>query len=171
MNSAIVHIARFLIIGLVQIFIINQLEIGIGVLPMVYPLVLFLLPIEMNVVGAMLLGFGFGFIIDSMSNTFGLHASSLLLFAYMRPWVLKKFAPRENYDLNKEGNIYNMGPSWFFYTFGTLLLIHHFWFFVFEVANFGEFFYILQKTILSVIVSFLLCIGLQIIFVKKPKER
>ena len=171
MNSAFVHILRFIIIGLVQVFIVNQLELGLGILPMVYPLVLFLLPIEMNVVAVMMIGFGFGFVIDSLSNTYGLHASSLVLFAYLRPWILKKFAPRENYELNKEGNVYNMGRSWFIYTFGSLLVLHHLGFFVFEVSNFGEFFFILQKTILSVIISFLLCIGLQIIFVKKPKER
>lgn len=171
MNRAFLHIFRFFLFAVLQIFVFNQIEIGYGILPMVYPLMLFLLPVEINVVLLFVIAFFMGITIDSLSNTFGLHTSALLLFAYLRPWILKKFAPREDYESNKETNYYTMGRNWFITTFGTLLLLHHLWFFLFEVANLGDLFYILQKTILSVVFSFLLCVGLQIIFVKKPKER
>lgn len=171
MNKIISHIIRFVLLALVQIFILNQLQIGFGILIMVYPLFIFLLPYNLNISLTMLISFGLGCGIDIMSNTFGLHTSSLLLFAYMRPFIFKRFASQEEYEMNREANIYTMGTRWFVFTFGTLLLLHHLWFFLFEVANFGEFLYIFRKTILSTVVSFLVCVGLQIIFVQKPKIR
>jgi hypothetical protein len=156
---------------LVQAFILNQLEFGWGILIMAYPLFIFLLPNELNVNLTMLIAFAMGFAIDLLSNTFGLHASALVLFAYLKPAVVKRFTSQEDYEGLREANIYTMGNSWFIYTFGILLFCHHLWFFLFEIANFGEIMYVLQKTILSLIVSFLFSVGLQIIFVPKPKER
>ena len=171
MNKIVSHIIRFILLALVQIFILNQLQIGFGILIMAYPLFIFLLPYDLNISFTMLLSFGFGFCIDIMSNTFGLHTSALLLFAYMRPIIFRRYASQEEYEMNKEANIYTMGTRWFIVTFGILLLMHHLWFFLFEVANFNDFLYIIRKTILSTIVSFLVCVGLQIIFVQKPKIR
>lgn len=171
MNSVFSHIVRFILLVLVQVFILNQLEIGWGTLIMAYPLFIFLLPYEMNLSLTLFISFVMGICIDAMSNTFGLHTSALLLFAYLRPMIFSRFASQEDYEMNREANIYTLGTTWFILTFGSLLLLHHLWFFIFEVANFGEFTYILQKTILSTIASFLVCVGLQIIFVQKPKDR
>ncbi len=171
MNSIITHSLRFIVFTLVQALILNKLEFGWGILIMVYPLYIFLLPNEVSVFFSMLIAFVMGATIDILSDTFGLHASALVLFAYLKPTVIRRFTSQEDYETMREANIYRMGTRWFLFTFGSLLLIHHLWFFLFEIANFGEILYIFQKTILSIIVSFLFCVGLQIIFVPKPKDR
>lgn len=171
MNNILTHIVRFVLFVLVQAFILNHLEFGWGILIMAYPLFIFLLPNELNVNITMLLSFAMGFAIDLLSNTFGLHASALVLFAYLKPAVFKRFTSQDDYENIREANMYTMGTSWFIYTFGILLFAHHLWFFLFEIANFGEIIYVFQKTILSLIASFLFSLGLQIIFVQKPKER
>jgi hypothetical protein len=171
LNSILTHSIRFVLFVLVQAFILNQLEFAWGILIMAYPLFIFLLPREVNVVLSMVLAFAMGFAIDALSNTFGLHASALVLFAYFKPVIFSRFASDEDYENKKEANLYTMGTTWFVYTFGILLFIHHLWFFLFEIANFGEIFYVFQKTVLSLIVSFLFSVGLQIIFVPKPKDR
>jgi hypothetical protein len=56
-------------------------------------------------------------------------------------------------------------------TFGTLLLVHHLWFFTLESFRFDETFIILKKTILSGGITFILCFILQYIFFKKEKSR
>jgi len=48
MNNIFSHIVRFVLLVLVQVFILNQLEIGWGILIMAYPLFIFLLPYELN---------------------------------------------------------------------------------------------------------------------------
>ncbi len=154
-----------------QALVFNQLEVGFGIQIMAYPLFIMLLPFETSVPVLLLLAFIMGISIDSISNTFGLHTSSLLVLAYFRPIIFDFFSSREGYDPLKEASIFEMGQRWFFSVFGLLLLIHHLWFFILEIFNIRETLFVLQKTILSVPLSYLLSILLQIIFVSKPKER
>lgn len=171
MRLVLTHIFRFILFVLVQALVFNQLEIGFGIQIMIYPLFLILLPFETNILILLAVAFVMGFCIDSLSNTYGLHTSSLLLLAYLRPIIFGVFSPREGYDSLKEASIFEMGQRWFVSVFGILLTIHHLWFFMLEMFKMNEILFIFQKTILSVPLSFLLCILLQVIFVTKPKER
>lgn len=171
MRLIITQLIRFIIFVLVQALVFNRLEIGFGIQIMIYPLFLILLPFETSILVLLLLAFTMGICIDSISDTYGLHTSSLLLVAYLRPIIFNAFSPREGYDPLKEASVFEMGQRWFVSVFGLLLVIHHFWFFMLEMFKMDEFLFVLQKTILSVPISFLLCIFLQVIFVTKPKER
>ena len=101
MNQVIKHSIRFVFLALLQALVLNQLEIGLGIQVMVYPLFIFLLPFEFSIIAMLFLAFAMGIVIDSICNTYGLHTSSLLLFTYLRPIIFKMFAPREGYDLSK----------------------------------------------------------------------
>lgn len=171
MNEILKHSLRFVLFIFAQSLIFNQLEIGFGIQIMIYPLFVLLLPVDMGIFSLMLLSFLMGMAIDAMSNTYGLHTSSLLFVAYLRPVFFKIFSPRDGYELNTETNIHMMGTSWYVKTFGILILIHHFWFFLIEVFKLNELFYILQKTLISVVLSFIICTLIQYLFLKKPKEK
>jgi hypothetical protein len=155
----------------IQTLVLNQLEIGLGIQMMVYPLFILLLPFELGIIAILVIAFVMGIAIDIISNTYGLHTSSLLLVAYLRPIIFKMFSPRDGYDSLKEGNIYEMGPRWFIYVFGILLFVHHLWFFTLEIFRMDDFFFILQKVLLSLPLSFILSLLLQTMLVSKPKER
>lgn len=171
MKEILKHSTRFIALIVIQALILNQLEIGFGIQLMVYPLFIILLPFDIGLISMLFLAFLMGICIDAISNTYGLHASSLVLVAYLRPALFKIFAPREGYDILKEGNVYEMGTRWFLYVFGLILLIHHLWFFLLEIFRFNEMLYVLRKTVLSLPLSFLICLLIQTMFVTKPKER
>lgn len=171
MNEVIKHIIRFIVLLVIQTLVLNQLEIGLGIQMMVYPLFIILLPFELGIIAILVIAFAMGIAIDAISNTYGLHTSALLLLAYLRPLIFKMFSPRDGYDSLKEGNMYEMGPRWFIYVYGILLFIHHLWFFTLEIFRIDDFFFILQKVLLSLPLSFLLSLLLQTMFVSKPKER
>jgi len=171
MSPAILtHIIRAVLLLIVQVFILNYLPIGYGIHIMIYPLFIFLLPVELNVFYLMLIAFGFGVLIDIPSNTFGMHASAAAMFAYFRPLIFKLFAPRDGYDILTETNLFQMGFGWFLRTFGLLILIHHFWFFLLMIFRLSEILYILQMTGLSTLLSFILCILYQQLFLRKPRK-
>ena len=92
MTIAIKHIIRFFLFALIQVLVLNQIEIGWGIQLMIYPVFIMLLPVELSVFYLLLISFIFGMFIDSMSNSYGLHTSALLLFAYLRPLIFKVFA-------------------------------------------------------------------------------
>jgi hypothetical protein len=138
---------------------------------MINPLFVMLLPFELGVISLMGLAFLLGIIIDIFSNTYGLHASSLVMMAYFRPILFKFYGPREGYDPLKEPNVFDMGNRWFTLVFGILLLIHNFWFFLVESFQLNQFLFILQKTIFSTVPSFLICLLLQSFLIKKSKTK
>lgn len=172
MNYIVLNSFRFVLFVLFQVLILNNVEIAGGMYIMTYPLFLLLLPFEISTVMLMLIAFVFGISIDAFSNTFGLHASSAVVFAFFRPLVFKLFSPRDGYDNVETSTVYTMGFRWFLYAFGLLLLIHHSWYFLIEQFKWNEFPLILRKLVLSLPVSFGICLLIQFIFVdKKKKER
>lgn len=171
MNVFVKHGIRFVFFILVQVLVLNQIELGFGIQLLVYPLFILLLPVELGIFPLLGLAFIMGLSIDAMSNTYGLHTSALLTFAYARPAVFKLFAPRDGYDPLLETNIFAMGNKWFLKTFGLLIIIHHFWFFLMEMFKMNELLFVFQKVILSAPISFLVCILLQYLFVKKSSEK
>ncbi len=166
MNDIVKHSIRFISAILVQVLVLNQIEIGFGIQLMIYPLFILLLPVETKVISLLFISFGLGILIDIFSNTYGLHASAALMFAFIRPRIFKLFDTRDGYDTLVETNIFNMGLGWFLKTFGTLLFIHHFWFFLIEMFKMNEIGYVFQKTLLSLPISFAICVLLQYLFVK-----
>lgn len=171
MAAAYIHLFRFLIFTLLQILVFNQLDVGFGIHLMIQPLFIMILPFEMTVIPLLGVAFGMGAIIDIFSNTFGLYTSSLVLLAYLRPIIFKLYGPREGYDPLKEPTINDMGFRWFSLVYGMLLGLHTFWFFLLEMFELGRIGFILQKTILSGIFSFLLALLIQSFILKlKPRK-
>ena len=167
MSQLKIYFLRLVLFLFLQSFIFNQLEISASIHVMIAPLYLFLLPFEKSKLSLLLMALVLGIAIDATSNTFGLHTSSLLLFAFLRPIIFRVFSPREGYDSLKSPSIFDMGNRWFISTFSILLFSHHLWFFILEAFSFNETLLILQKTILSGVISFVVCVILQTIFIKR----
>ena len=166
MSQLKIYFLRLVLFLFLQSFIFNQLEISASIHVMIAPLYLFLLPFERSKLSLLIMALVLGIAIDATSNTFGLHTSSLLLFAFLRPIIFRVFSPREGYDSLKSPSIFDMGNRWFISTFSILLFSHHLWFFILEAFSFNETLLILQKTILSGVISFVVCVILQIVLRK-----
>lgn len=170
MNIIVAYIARFVLFVTLQLLVFSQIELGLGIHLLMCPLYVLLLPFEINIFILLIVAFGMGFILDVFSNTYGLQASSLLLIAYIRPYVFKAFAPRDDYDPLKTPSYVDMGNLWYFSAFGSLLLIHNTWFFLLEAFSFRGILYTIQKIVFSFIFIYLLSLLLQIILVRRSKK-
>jgi len=169
MDRLYVFFFRFLLFAALQVFVFNQLSISSYLHIMIAPLYVMLLPFDFSVFRLLIISFLLGVVIDALSNTFGLHASSLVLVAYLRPAIFNWFSPRDGYDPLKAPSIIDMPNKWFLLVFGILLSIHHLWFFTIESFSLSEILLILQKTFFSCLLSLLVCIILQPLFLNKAK--
>ena len=167
MSQLKIYFLRLVLFLFLQSFIFNQLEISASIHVMIAPLYIFLLPFDRSKLSLLLMALVLGIGIDATSNTFGLHTSSLLLFAYLRPIIFRVFSPRDGYDSLRTPSIFDMGNRWFISTFSILLFSHHLWFFILEAFSFNETLLVLQKTLLSGAISFVVCVILQTIFIKR----
>jgi hypothetical protein len=171
MNVVYKHTIRFVIFAFLQAMVFNQLNIGFGIHLMIQPLYIMLLPFELTVIPMMGIAFLMGLVIDIISNTYGLNTSSLVLMAYLRPIVFKFYGPREGYDPLKEPTSQDMGASWFTVVYGILLGLHSFWFFLLEIFELGRIGFILQKTIFSGLLSFLLALLIQSFILNSTQKK
>lgn len=163
-NIYVKTILRFFGLLLLQGIIIYNVDINMYVHPMIYPLFILLLPIEINFYLLLVLAFTIGISVDMFSSTFGLNASSAVFLAYIRPLILKLLQPRDGYENIDEPNITQMGRLWFIYYTGLMILLHNLWFFSLEYLNFYFFISIIVKSILSGIVSLIFFIIFQYLF-------
>lgn len=168
MKGIIRYVFLFLSFLLLQVFLARNIDLGYGFHLFLLPLFIMILPFETPVFILMLLGFLLGIIADSIMNSYGLNASSLVLFAYLRPIVFQTFTPKEGYDVLKNPVLPEMGWTWFVFSYGLLLFIYLLWFFFLEVFSLNEWVLIVRNSFFSFIFSFSVALILQLFFRKQP---
>lgn len=169
-NTWVKYGSYFVLIVLLQGLVINNIEVNAYLNPMIYPIMILMLPFELNAIITMLVALVLGVSVDAFSNTFGLHASSALLVGYLRPILLNLIKPRDGYDTTLLPSIHDMGKLWFLIYASSIVLIHHLWFFTVEVFRFDLFFHILWQTVASAFFSIALIVIFQYIFYKSSKK-
>ena len=168
-NAWLKYGLNFILIVLVQGLVVNPMEIHEFLNPMVYPMLILMLPFDLSVLATLAISFVLGVSVDGMSNTFGLHASAAMVVGYLRPTVLKYIKPRDGYDATLMPSIHDMGITWFLGYTTFFLFLHHAWFFTIEIFKL-DFFLIFAKTFCSLLFSLLLIILLQFILYKASKK-
>ncbi|QCR23694.1 hypothetical protein [Pontibacter sp. SGAir0037] len=166
MNSSfgIKHIAQFVLFVALQILLIDNLVLFETGFCYIYVAFLLFLPININKVFLLFLGFLAGGTVDIFYNTLGIHAGASVLLAYLRPYILNLLTPRDGYDTNDSVNIHIMGYRWFL-AYATLLIVtHHAMVFFLESLNFMDAAYMLAKILLSSIFTCTVMVILQLLF-------
>lgn len=169
-NTWIKYILVFTLIILIQGLVLNPMEISEYVNPMVYPMLILMLPFEAGTLVTIFVALLLGIAVDGFSDTFGLHASASMLIGYLRPTLLKYIKPRDGYESGFFPSIQDMGFTWFFGYSLLFISIHHLWFFSIEVFRFDLIGLILLKTAGSVFASLSLIILLQYILYTSSKK-
>lgn len=173
MSVLVKNILRAILFMLVQVFVLDRIHLHQMVTPYLYFLFVLWLPFKMTRTWLMLIAFVYGYILDSFQHNPGFHAAACVLIAYIRPFLVSIFIPQEGADTNfEEPSIKSMGGLLPYAIFmGVLSLFHNAWLFLLEAWQFGNFWYFIVKTILSTIISILLIIITELIFVRKQKFR
>ncbi|MBM3164566.1 MAG: hypothetical protein FJZ80_03795 [Bacteroidetes bacterium] len=167
MKTYIRYVFLFCIFLFLQVFLARKVDLGFGIQLFLLPLFIMLLPFQTNVFTLMALGFILGLLADSLMNSYGLNASSLVLFAYLRPLIFRTFTPKEGYDILKTPILFDMGWTWFIFSYGALLFIYIFWFFFIEIFRLSEWFLILRNGLFSLFFSFIIALIVQLFFPKQ----
>lgn len=173
MSILVKNILRAVLFLFVQFFVLDKIHLHQMVTPYLYFLFILWLPFKMQRTWLMVIAFIYGFILDSFWHNPGFHAAACVLIAYIRPFLVNIFIPQEGADANfEEPSIKSMGGLLPYIIFmGILSLFHNAWLFLLEAWQFGNIWYFLVKTILSTIISLLLIIITELIFVRKQKFR
>lgn len=158
------YIARFILLLLLQLLVVNNIELSSYVNPYIYPAFILLLPINMKPWQVVVISFLTGVTMDSFSSTPGLHTAAINLMGYLRFYYLQAATTKEDQDGRVIPSVSHKGIVWFsFYAF-FLILIHHFVLFFLEIYGLSEFLATVWRILLSTLVSVMLIVMGQLLF-------
>lgn len=173
MGTLLRNILRFTCFILVQVFVLDNIHLHQMVTPYIYFLFLLWLPFRIGRTWLMIIAFALGFTLDSFRHHPGFHTAACVLLAYLRPFLINLLIPQEGADTNyEEPSMKSMGGilPYLIYS-GVLTLIHNTWLFVLEALQFGNVWYFLVKTIMTTVVSLVLIVITELLFVRQQKFR
>jgi hypothetical protein len=170
MNKVLLNTIRFVVLVLVQVFIVNHIRLGGYVHPYIYVLYVLLLPMDISKVQLLLAGFGIGFVIDLFVGTLGLHAGATTLMAFCRPAIIKLVSGGMKFENAQDPNLNQMGGAWFIRYTLCMVLVHNLALFMLESFSFKLFGQSLLRVLLSVPVSTFLIIIVLYFFTPSQKK-
>jgi len=153
------NIVRFFLLILIQVFVLNNIRFLGFINPYIYILFIFMLPVKFPRWLSLILAFIIGIIIDAFSNTYGIHAFSAVLIAFLRNPVINIFTSIEE-GANPVPSFYTFGVAAFIKYIITLVIIHHTTFFFLEIFGFENIGQTLLKIILNAFVTIVIILGI-----------
>ena len=166
----LINLLRFVVLILLQVFLLRNITLYNLATPYPYILFILLLPFEIPNILLFILSFGLGLTLDAFYDTPGLHAAACTLLAFVRVQFINITVQKDGFDNEPEPTLSVMGFRWFFTYVLILTVIHHFFLFTLEVFRLSELQYTLSRFALSSIFTVFLILISGLLFFRK-KER
>ncbi|MFN8308918.1 MAG: hypothetical protein U0T73_03050 [Chitinophagales bacterium] len=165
-----INLLRMVLLLAAQVLVFSNIHVSPLLAIYIYPMFILLLPFETPRWLLLLLGFGFGLLLDVFLGTFGMHAAANVLLAYIRPYLIKVITPTST-EFEIAPSIYLQGLSWFLIYCGIGTLVHLLFYFLLESGTFYNIFLLLLKTFISTALSVLFMIIFMYLFASAKKRR
>ena len=163
---------RFLVLGILQVFLLKQISWGFGgkefMFVFLYPLFIMLLPLRAPRILLIFISFFFGLSIDLFYETLGLHAAACTFSAFARPAILQFVQPQEKYNIKATPTGHYLGWTWFSRYLGLFLLFHLIFFFSVQAFTPAYWWDIIRKTFFTYIASYFTIMFIAYVF--NPKS-
>jgi len=170
MNEVVKYILKGVLIVIFQVLILKRIDINSAGFSyfhfLIYPMIIFILPVRTPKSLVIVAGFFIGLFIDMFYDSPGVHASALCFTAFIRPYVLKILEPTDGYSTASVPSIKLFGLAGFFIYASILLIFHLLFYFSAEAFTFVFIGDILLKAIASFIISILLLMLIQVILIR-----
>ena len=160
------YILLFITVVLIQVLFMNNIQFNRYLNPYFYVLFILLLPLSVPRYLLLIFGFILGITIDVFSNTPGIHASSTVFLAFIRPFVINT-TNMEDTEKLMSPTIQNIGFGVFLKYAGFLILLHHFFLFYVEIFSFHGFFQTFLRSLFSSIFTFVFILISQFLIFRK----
>lgn len=155
MFRSVPHIVLFVVAVLSQVFIFDNLLVGVSVAPMVYIIVIALLPLELKRITLLGAGVLLGVVMDAVMGTGGLNSIATIFVAYMRPPIVRLLIGQERAIERGVPSEITFGAGSFLRYLVVFIAIHHLVFFLFEALSLHFVLFTTIRFLLSTLVSIL----------------
>lgn len=137
-----------ILVLLIQVVFINNINFWGTFNPKIYPIFLLLFPRVIKPSQFMTLGLIYGFLVDTFSQTYGIGMASSVFICFLRPYIFRILSNRKDEDELEIVNKFK-DRAFLIRLLVISLLIFHLTYFVIEMGELYNPFYIIWKAILS----------------------
>lgn len=162
--KAIGFFVAAVLLAVAQVGVFDRIDLGGWATPFVEPFFILMLPFSISRASLLFIALVFGLVLDSMTNTPGLHAAALVLIAWLRPHVLSFLAPTAGYEETDEPRIGYLGFRWYLAYAGILITVYGAALLLLETFSFALFGFTLVRIAGSTAVSLFLILLLEYFF-------
>ena len=171
MNNMIWRIVgRLLLLMAIKMLVLHYVYLGGYVMPMLYVLFILMLPTGMKRIPLLLIAFGTGLLMDIMSNALGFHALACTVVAMLRIWFADSILTRNEPVTINTPSVFSVTPQYFITYLMLMLAAFYLVFYTAELFGFRGFGGVLLATVCSTLVTTLLVVLYQLVFLKKKEE-
>lgn len=151
MIEAIKYSIAAILLAFLQAYLIQEINMGVWLKPLPYVTVFFVLNINSNRFAVLVAAFAFGFLIDLLSGSFGMHTGACVALAFFKNVYDRNWLDIDSITLQGQQYFNPEAKSWRAYLqyIGSLTFVHHFVFFSLDYFKADAFLYILLTTTLS----------------------
>ena len=167
MFKSILYFWATLALLFVQVFILDEISMALWLRPMIFPLILLLLPIEWRTIWVILVALILGVVMDSAVGGAGLYTSTLLPIAVMRRWILF-LTTRRSVEAGDQTSLLSRMPlrQVMIYV-GAMLLLYNAMFFSLESLSTVQTMQLIATILCSTILSIILAWPMVRLFLKR----
>ena len=156
---------------LVQIFLLDNITIHMWLRPMIFPIIVLLLPMEWRTIWVLLIALVVGGTMDLSLGGAGLYLATLLPLAMFRSTILFVTTNR-SVEVSDQTTLFSrMSIKQLMSYVGVALLLHHAFFFILESLSFATPFRLVATIIFSSLLSLAIAWPIVRIFIVKIIDR
>lgn len=156
-NNLIRGIASFIILVLLQVWVLNNIYLFRIASPLLYVYFILKLPLGISRCYIIFFSFLIGLVIDMFSNTPGMHAAACTFIGFLREPVLRFCVNRDLESLSTPSySLFGLGG---FFRYALILIaVHHILLYVLEAATFVSPLFLTVRVIVGIALTlFLVC--------------
>ncbi len=169
MNNLIFkNIIRFILLVLFQVLVFNHINLFGYINPFIYIGWVLLFPIRKSKNALLLTSFFLGILIDTFSDTGGIHTAAIVLIAYYRLPILELVTGKTDFDYVLF-NVRNLPLNKLLLFISVLAFLDSFIVFLLDYFSFSDIFPILSNTISTSILTIIISFFGILLFTKKHK--
>lgn len=161
------NMGRFALLLVLQLLVLNHVYLGGYIMPMLYVLAILMLPTDTGRIWMLLIAFSTGLAMDVMNNMLGFHALACTVVAMLRILFADRILTRNEPVVISTPSIYSVTPQYFISYLLLLLAAYFLVFYMVEIFSFRGLGGVLLSTAFSTLVTSLMAVLYQFIFLKK----
>ena len=171
MSEGLRLLFRFIVLFIIQLFILNQIQWSGLAKPFIYIFFLFFLPMKWKPWVVLMVCFLTGAVMDVFSNTFGLHAAACSLIGFIRPFVYRLTTPQYDFDDEVLTDVHSRTFTQFVAYNAILSTVFCLAYFILQGTDAASWSKILLWILISSVLTFGVILMYRYIFVSRVRKR